>query len=168
MTFKNHDGSFKRLSSSNTTTNPSVLLTVFAIRNLVQSKQYISVDESVIASAIRSIYAKQRKNGCFEVGPEDHYNFMPFFSIPYISLEENIPGILTSYVLSKLLEAGIEIPESVTRNAKECIFEYTHNSTDQFIEAISSYALVLSNSRMEGLLMLEGLVNHFQINSKRK
>lgn len=169
LKFKNNDGSFRKFYSSTISTKASVFLTTLAAKNLFRSKQYISSDENVITTAIKWIYGKQLENGRFLVDAQDAYNFMLFFNIKESLLIENSPAVLTSYVLSSVLEVGIKISETVLAKANECIVDYIRNSTDQYLAAIGSYALLLSNSENdEGRRILDNLIKQFPINSERK
>lgn len=134
---------------------------------MAKSKQYINVDENVIDAAIKWIYGQQLENGCFD--SHDTYNFLSFFNTKNSSLKEKAPSILTSYVLSSLLEASIEIPKPILDNAKRCIFGFNNNATDTYTTATGTYSLfLLGGSRNEAMRLLNNLIEQFPINNERK
>lgn len=109
------------------------------------------------------------ENGCFDADAEEAVNFMPSFNNKETSIRQNSPAVLTSYILSSLLEVQIKIPETVLDKAISCIIGYIHNSTDQYFTAIGSYALLLSNAgNDEKLQILDNLIKQYSINVERK
>lgn len=146
LKFRNENGSFSKFRSSKAVTKPSLFLTAFAIKNLVQSKRYSNVDETIIKEAAKWIYDQQLENGCFDADDaSDSFYFLPVFNAQESSLHKNGAATLTSYIISNLLEAGVEIPSSVIESFKQCFFGYIKNNTDQYVRAISTYALLLSD-----------------------
>lgn len=166
LKFRNKDGSFHKFYSSPASVKASVFLTTITVKNLVRSKQYISVDENVITAAIEWIYGKQLENGCFDAVAQDAVNFVLLINPKET---QNSAAVLTSYILSSLLEVEIKIPETVLDKAIQCIVGHIHNSTDQYLAAAGSYALLLSNTEKDkGLQILDNLIKQYPINIERK
>lgn len=75
---------------------------------------------------------------------------------------ENSTAGLTAYVMISLLDGNVDVPESVTTNAKYCIRGHYH--LDKYTLAISSYALLKINWYSEATRMLKKL---FQISNQK-
>lgn len=148
---------------------PSVFLTAFAVKTLTKGKEVItSVNKSVVETAVQWIYSKQTEKGCFNAHTTDMNTFSPFFKINGSALKENIAPLLTSYVLSNLLESETVLPESVLAKAKQCVTVHLYNTTNQYTRAVIISFLSHLDSSSEVLQTLDDLIRQFPINSERK
>lgn len=165
LKFRNEDGSFQKFRSRKKET--SLSLNVFAIRNLARSKQFINVDEDIITVAIKWIFDQQLENGCFDDKTRDIANFSSLLNTTESISQRNYVATLTSYIFAYLSEAGIEIPSSMIGSFRQCVFGYIHDTEDQYVRAITTYALLISGSVDKATsLLLEDIIKQFPINSE--
>jgi hypothetical protein len=133
----------------------SMFLTAFVVRTLQDLKQYIYVDQKIIERAVSWILSHQLENGCFST-------MLHVFQDMGGTTTENSTAGLTAYVMISLLDGNVDVPESVTTNAKYCIRGHYH--LDKYTLAISSYALLKINWYSEATRMLKKL---FQISNQK-
>ncbi|XP_025830784.1 alpha-2-macroglobulin-like isoform X2 [Agrilus planipennis] len=147
LNYVHTDGSFSAFGYHDAV--GSTFLTSFVVRTLVQLKQHIYVDQSIIDKAVEWILMNQLENGCFNAVSHVFHDMGG-------TSNENSTAALTSYVIISILESGIELKEKVRNDAQFCI--RGHHSPDKYTLAISSYALSLIGWQSEATRALRRLL----------
>nr|BAR45595.1 thioester-containing protein 2 [Niponia nodulosa] len=140
LTYKREDGSFSAFGKQDKM--GSTWLTAFVAKSFHQARSYITIDDNVIANALKWLASKQQGDGSFpEVGTVSH-KAMQGGSANGLAL--------TSYVLISFLENGAQQSQelnTVVEKARQNIEQVIQTVDDTYPLAIATYVLHLIGSQ---------------------
>ncbi|XP_017887917.1 pregnancy zone protein-like isoform X2 [Ceratina calcarata] len=152
LNYRLADGSYSAFSSSQS----SIWLTAFVLKSFAQAQSLIHIEERELRLSVEWIKQKQLKTGCFEaIGNV----FRKQIKGGLHEYEGSLPA-LTAYILIALVESGVPLPPSLTKNALNCLGKgIASNNAGLYTEILATYALTLlehpnANSSMRSLINL--------------
>ena len=118
-------------------------LTAFVLKTYAQAQNWIQVDEKEIKEPLNWLLQQQDDYGCFKSVGELHNKAM--------AGGVKTPVTLTAYVLTALLEAGLDPEDSEAEDAHYCVANYINEIKDSYSLAIiaNMYAKLESNDEYE-------------------
>lgn len=144
LSYQRYDGSFSAFG--NRDSNGSMWLTAFVAKSFHQAKHHIYIDDYTLTRAITWIINNQAADGHFPEPGHVHNTFLQGGA-------QHGPG-LTAFVLISLLENNdlnnktkVDISRAAAK-AQAYLEAHVASMTDDYVLAITSYALRLANSAM--------------------
>ena len=118
-------------------------LTAFVLKTYAQAQNWIQVDEKEIKEPLNWLLQQQDDYGCFKSVGELHNKAM--------AGGVKTPVALTAYVLTALLEAGLDPDDPEAEDAHYCVANYINKIKDSYSLAIiaNMYAKLGSNDEYE-------------------
>ncbi|XP_071446763.1 murinoglobulin-1-like isoform X2 [Hetaerina americana] len=140
LIYRHEDGSYSAFGKSDK--EGSMWLTAFVVKSFAQARKFIFIDREDLKISMRWITKRQMENGCFPfVGKVFHKDIKGGLS------GESSSAAFTAYIITALLETGIEMSDSVLSNALFCLApdeEESGISPDMYTLALTTYALSLA------------------------
>ncbi|KAF2362522.1 Alpha-2-macroglobulin thiol-ester bond-forming [Trinorchestia longiramus] len=152
LTYKHRDGSYSAFGESDP--SGSTWLTAFVVKSYAQSRPYIDIDPTELAMSTDWLKRRQLENGCFEsVGKVLHKGMKGGVG------EGGSPGVLSSYIMAALIEAGEEPTSKAIAEAVTCIEAATAPDTkganDLYLLALKAYAYSLARLPETGAVIAD-------------
>jgi CD109 antigen len=147
LTYKHHNGSYSAFGMNDKT--GCTWLTAFVVKSFYKARNYINIDEDIIAKACEFLCGTQQSNGSFvEVGSLFHKEMQGGAS----------SGVaLTSYIVTAFLENPNykENPKYVTavENGLRFVAENLDKAKDNYSLSIVAYTFQKANHPMKDLLI---------------
>ena len=125
------------------TRNLMFRLTAFVLKTYAQAQNWIQVDEKEIKEPLNWLLQQQDDYGCFKSVGELHNKAM--------AGGVKTPVTLTAYVLTALLEAGLDPEDPEAEDAHYCVANYIDEIKDSYSLAIiaNMYAKLGSDDEYE-------------------
>ncbi|KAG8221830.1 hypothetical protein J437_LFUL003464 [Ladona fulva] len=141
LNYRHEDGSYSAFGKYDP--EGSMWLTAFVIKSFAQARKFIFIDDNDLKVSVRWIIKRQMENGCFPfVGKVFHKDLKGGLS------GETSSVAFTAYILTALLETGVEMAPSVLTNALYCLKaedKEPSQTSDMYTLALTTYALTLTN-----------------------
>lgn len=135
LSFKNSDGSYGMFCQMNQ--KGSIWLSALTFKTLERMKEYIFIEDTVPKQTLIWLSSKQRTNGCFRRDDKLVNNAWEGGD------EEDV--VLTAYVVTAFLEAGLNFTFPALRNGFYCLEEaYASEVTHGYTSAVLAYAFALA------------------------
>lgn len=133
LTYRRNDGSFSAFGQQDK--EGSLWLTAFILKTFAQARELIFVDDSVLASGLEWVRARQKADGSFD-------------PVGFVHHQELLGGLkgktaLTAYVAIALLEAG---DNAAASKAVRYLEDRLDQTEEAYSVAIVTYALALGKS----------------------
>ncbi|XP_015784901.1 CD109 antigen isoform X1 [Tetranychus urticae] len=139
LTYKRSDGSFSAFGESDK--NGSTWLTAFVLKSFYQAKEYITIDDKVLAEATDFLLKQQKSDGSFPEHGEIHHK-------PMQGGAAGSQGALSAYVTIALLQNNYfkqQYPKHFDRSEKY-LYEQLREAKTSYETNIIAYALHLMKS----------------------
>ncbi|XP_065060460.1 alpha-1-macroglobulin-like [Rhopilema esculentum] len=160
LTYKRSDGSYSAFGSRDR--EGSTWLTAFVLKSYAQARPYIFIDEKEITSSMSWLLSLQKIDGCFkEVGMVIHK-----------SMKGGVTsGIsMTAFVLSALIEAGLNIQSREAVDALSCIKKGLPQLTDSYSVSLIAYTMTVAQAsqraavidKLKKLAVNQGGMTHWE------
>ncbi|XP_008823714.1 ovostatin homolog [Nannospalax galili] len=146
LTFKNSDGSYGMFCQMNQ--KGSIRLSALTFKTLERMKEYIFIEDTVPKQTLIWLSSKQRSNGCFRRGNKLVNNAWEGGD------EEEV--VLTAYVVTAFLEAGLNFTLPALRNGFYCLEEaFASGVTHSYTRAVLAYVFALAGKERQVKSLLQ-------------
>ncbi|XP_040293168.1 alpha-2-macroglobulin-like protein 1 isoform X2 [Bufo bufo] len=134
LTYKRDDGSYSAFGKSDKEGN--TWLTGFVVKSFSKARPYIFIDESHLNHSFSWLQNNQQDSGCFRSVGRLFNNAMKG------GVEDDIS--LSTYITMSLLEAGIDVKNSLVSNSLSCLRKASVDVSNVYTQALLTYTFTLS------------------------
>ncbi|XP_044155643.1 alpha-2-macroglobulin-like protein 1 [Bufo gargarizans] len=134
LTYQRDDGSYSAFGKNDKEGN--TWLTGFVVKSFSKARPYIFIDESHLNHSFSWLQRNQQDSGCFRSVGRLFNNAMKG------GVEDDIS--LTAYISIALLEAGIDVQNSLVSNSLSCLRKASVDVSNVYTQALLIYAFTLS------------------------